>query len=323
MEKSGTNSQSGIDASLDSGVLTPKDVNKVLELKLPSHVAGLESNTVTDSCVETSLKRCEDLKGWVTPECLLAIKSDCNIVGNKMKSLSTDDSQHSKWEEFRQMARNDIANEECSQLLRRMELQDSDEDEDKMMEDTISKDEVEIKVTQIEENLGRKKQKRQIQWGPVQRMARPRRFPEDGKIVMQRAGELKEYKNLCRGMKPSLLIASRRNEVIIAKSNCADISLGCNDAMVVSNVDHIRNKDLTSRLEFLDKNPEINLPSDLNIDLNLADFPSLVQSSDLNTSSPLKVEGVSLENSWVDIASKGLKPSTSQSGLDDRCNMEC
>jgi hypothetical protein len=50
--------------------------------------------------------------------------------------------------------------------------------------------------------------------------------------MMQRAVELKEYKNLCKGAKPYLLIASKSNESFIAKSRCVDISLGCNDAMV-------------------------------------------------------------------------------------------
>jgi len=42
------------------------------------------------------------------------------------------------------MARADTANEECSQLLRRLELQDSDEDEDDMTEVLTDKGAVEI-----------------------------------------------------------------------------------------------------------------------------------------------------------------------------------
>jgi len=75
------------------------------------------------------------------------------------------------------MAKADTANEECSQLLRRMELQDFDEEDVcNCNEDLIGKDDVEIEAAHFEEVQGRKKQKRQIQWGPVQRVARPRRF---------------------------------------------------------------------------------------------------------------------------------------------------
>lgn len=94
---------------------------------------------------------------WVTPECLLSNMSECHIVGNKLQSLFNDESQQSKWEEFRKLAKSDIANEECSQLLRRMELQDSDEEEDEMMEDLISKDAVTIEAENFEKNQGRKK----------------------------------------------------------------------------------------------------------------------------------------------------------------------
>lgn len=207
------------------------EVYKVQELELQSHIANQEGNIVYDNCVVTSMERCDEGEDWITPDCILSSKSDCNIVGNKMKSLFTDESQHSKWEEFRQMARIETANEECSQLLRRMELEDSEDDGNEIMADIISKEEIEKEATQIEENLGRKKQKKQIQWGPVQRIARPRRHPKDGKTMMQRVVELKEYKNLCKGTKPSLLIASESNESFIAKSRCVDISLGCNDAM--------------------------------------------------------------------------------------------
>jgi hypothetical protein len=142
----------------------------------------------------------------------------------------------------------------------------------------------------------------------LQRMSRPRRFPEDGKTTLQRAVELKEYKNLCKGTKPSLSVALESNKTFIEKANCVNISLGANDEMIVNNSEFIRNKDLSSRLDFIEKNPEVNLPADIDIILSVDNFPELVSSTTTNIS-PLKgAEGV-LENSWVDMASKGLKPS--------------
>lgn len=58
------------------------------------------------------------------------------------------------------MAKSETKNEECSKLLRRMELQDSDEEDDVAMEDLTN---LEEEVTQVEdmlENLEKKKQKR-------------------------------------------------------------------------------------------------------------------------------------------------------------------
>jgi hypothetical protein len=53
---------------------------------------------------------------------------------------------------------------------------------------------------------------------------------------MQRAGELKKYKNLCKGTNPSLSLASESNESFIAKSKCVDISMGDCADMITSNV---------------------------------------------------------------------------------------
>jgi hypothetical protein len=135
--------------------------------------------------MEATLKGCSEKDEWVTPEILLTNMSDCQIVGNKFQSFLSKEYHHSKWEEFRKMAKADSTNEECSQLLRRMELEDSD-GEDVYMEDPNDKDVVEIVAAHFEEVQDRKKQKRQVQWGPIQRVARPRRYPEDGKMWQNR-----------------------------------------------------------------------------------------------------------------------------------------
>lgn len=277
----------------------------------------------TSTGIDTSLQECEVKEDWVTPEILFSKDSDCYIVGNKFTKLIEDESTHSKWEEFRKMAKSESANEECSQLLRRMELQDSDEEEEYMLEDEVSEDNVEAETNHFEETNVKKKQKRQMQWGPVQRVPRQRRYPEDGKTVMQRACELKEYKNLCKGTKPSLSIALESHKTFIEKSNCVDISLGSDIEMIVNNVEHIINKDLASRVEFMEKNPEINLPSNLNVDLSLDDFPILVGNSNLNLSPPLKENENKGNDSWAKITCKGLQPPNLNNDCNDRSNLEC
>jgi len=169
-----------------------------------------------------------------------------------------------------------------------MELQESDEEMEDFSEDMMDNDMVEVTASQFEVKQDKKKQKRQIQWGPVQRMPRPRRFPEDGKTVMQRAEELKEYKNLCKGTKPSMLTAFGSNKSYIDISSCVNVSLGSTEELINYNADLIRERDAVSRNDFIEKNAEINLPSDLNVDLNPKSFPSLVGETSPVETAPLK-----------------------------------
>jgi hypothetical protein len=69
--------------------------------------------------------------------------------------------------------------------------------------------------------------RREPQWGLVQRMTRPRRYPEDGKTNIQWAGELKEYKNLCKGNMPSLSVALESNKTFIKKNKLCEYFFGC------------------------------------------------------------------------------------------------
>lgn len=64
----------------------------------------------------------------ITPDPVCSQFSDCHIVGNKLQSFLEDESQHSRWDEFIRLAKASSSHEECSQLLRKMERQDSDEE---------------------------------------------------------------------------------------------------------------------------------------------------------------------------------------------------
>jgi hypothetical protein len=63
--------------------------------------------------------------------------SECRIVGNKWKHFIDDESHHSKWEEFRKLAKVGSAHEECSQLHRRLELQDSHDQEEELQQQLV------------------------------------------------------------------------------------------------------------------------------------------------------------------------------------------
>lgn len=141
--------------------------------------------------------------------------------------------------------------------------------------------------------------------------------------MMQRAMELKQDKNLCKGTISSMNTTSESSDSFITRAKAVNISLGANSEMINNNVDLILNRDLAGRKEFLGKNLEINLPSDLDIDISMQNFPSLVNQTNTSISSPLKeVDGV-LEKSWAKETSKGLKPSSSTNVNNDRCNLEC
>lgn len=141
--------------------------------------------------------------------------------------------------------------------------------------------------------------------------------------MLGRATELKEYKNLCRGKKPSILVTSESNKFCIDISRCVNISLGSNEDVINHNADLIVKKDIASRNDFIEKNPEINLPNDLNVDFNSENFPSLIDVNSPTGIAPLREEMSNGNNSWVKIASKGLKPSSSKLIPNDRSHLEC
>lgn len=51
-------------------------------------------------------------------------------MGKKQYDAFEEESRHSRWEQFRKFASNDTATEECSTLLKRMELEASDDEEE-------------------------------------------------------------------------------------------------------------------------------------------------------------------------------------------------
>lgn len=69
------------------------------------------------------LESCSRVNIWKTLEVSQKEESECHIVGNKFYSLINVESRHSKWEESRKLAKKNSATEECSFLLKTMELE--------------------------------------------------------------------------------------------------------------------------------------------------------------------------------------------------------
>lgn len=207
------------------------------------------------------LSRCNS--EFTTPDPICSQDTDCRIVGNKWKSLMEDESNHSKWEEFKRIAKAASSHEECSQQLRRMELQNSDDemeiqdlDDISVQEPNLEDDRFQLEAILIEDKQDKKKKKRTTQWGPIQRISRPRRFPKDGKTMMQKAQEYKNYLNLCQGTKPTKPLPTttlESNDPLISITSGVDIVLGSDENIINHNIDVIRDNELKSRTYFLEK----------------------------------------------------------------------
>jgi hypothetical protein len=246
-------------------------------------------------------------------------------VGGKYHNLE-EESRHSRWEEFRRFASRDNATEGCSTLLKRMELEASDNEDDMNMEDEmISLEEAglipsgEAEVLETDQVAVRKNQKRKTGWGPIQRIPRPRRVPDDGKYVLQRAQELKQVKNLEKGTRHSSSLAFASNTSLNIKAHTVGIELGMDDLAINNTIDGMKQKELDNLKNFEENNPEVNLPGDLNIDISFEDFPSLINKS----ISPVIDGRESSNQSWIQIVSKDNDPNNSKNVKNDRCILEC
>jgi hypothetical protein len=69
------------------------------------------------------IEGCSRVNIWKTLEDSQKEEFECHIVGNKLYSLISVESHHSKWVELRKLAKKNSATEECSFLLKRMELE--------------------------------------------------------------------------------------------------------------------------------------------------------------------------------------------------------
>jgi hypothetical protein len=187
--------------------------------------------------------------------------------------LLNEESHHSKWEEFRRIAKQDIATEECSSLLSRMELEiseeeieasdtekmDEDEDLSSLQEEGFTQTELNKEALIIEEQLINKNQKRKNKWGPTLRFPRPRRYPEDGCTMLEKAQELKKVKNLETGTKHKSSFAFESSTSLPEKANIANISLGTNTCNQLEKIELLKQKELSNRREFEESNPETTL----------------------------------------------------------------
>ncbi|CAD6266936.1 unnamed protein product [Miscanthus lutarioriparius] len=96
-------------------------LNLVGESSKTQQVTTLGGPSEDYSCVTPEMFR-----AYQTPKATQAQNTECPVVGNKFFQPISEESHHSKWEEFRKMAQSDNMIQDCSILLRRMELEDSE-----------------------------------------------------------------------------------------------------------------------------------------------------------------------------------------------------
>lgn len=210
--------------------------------------------------------------------------------------------------------------EECSQLLKRMELEDSDDEydlpDDAMVyevqqETTMSLEDVglmennEEQVVKISED-DKKQQKRKKKWGPVERFRRPRRGVEDGLTILEKAQELKAYQNLEKG-KPPKSFASLSNASLLTKAQSVNINLGKDLSEANLVIDNLKNKERVISENFEEDNPEVNLH--LNLEVMESEFPPLSSISKNNRRSNKELA----DQTWAQIVSTDIAQKNNQS----------
>jgi hypothetical protein len=156
----------------------------------------------------------------------------------------------------------------------------------------------------------KKLQKRK--WGPIQRMDRPRR------TMLQKAQDLKKAKNSMRGMTQKTSFAFQSNEELLTKASSVKISFGEDNKAAHEKLLKLKDKELNDRSVFEETNPEVNLPSSLDGEVTVEDFPPLTNSS----CTPLKDAGDVVLDSWAKIASKSCDSSSNLIN-NDRSFLEC
>jgi hypothetical protein len=225
-------------------------------------------------------------------------------------------------------------NEECVNLLRRMELEDSDSDGETAKSEMLAEEEAfslgdlidgtKMDLTNVGQELGslqegmvqekivqpdvepgmiqaKKRQKRH--WGPALRVERPRRSQEEGRTVMQKAQDLKETRNTITSMTQETSFAFESNKALLNKAASVNISFGNDDKTVLEKLNKLKNKELHDRVSFENNNPEVNLRGNLDVEISVGDFPPLKGVCD----DPVK-DGAALNpKSWVDVASKSCE----------------
>jgi hypothetical protein len=113
--------------------------------------------------------------------------------------------------------------------------------------------------------------KKRKQWGPVQSMRQSNRIVHDGKIMIARAVELMQQKNLEKPKGTTKhTFATICNQSLVQKAISINVSLGTSSPNIHRNIAKMKQIESDRMDKLFDNQPDIFLPAD--IDLTLEDL---------------------------------------------------
>ncbi|TVU42393.1 hypothetical protein EJB05_08795, partial [Eragrostis curvula] len=195
-----------------------------------------------------------------------------------------DSSQKSKWLEFMEQGDEENSVSRCTQLLRNMEMVQSDTESEKEEEERhfLSKEMIEQMSAKrnLFDELNKcadeevqpkesKKQKKEKVWGPILPCRKSSRNMEDGRTMLEKAQSNKKHRNLERpakhGNSKVNSFAALDSEYLAHISKTVNLEMGNDMDECVRNIEAIKANEARKLDNFLNENPEVLLPESIDV----------------------------------------------------------
>lgn len=109
-------------------------------------------------------------------------------------------------------------------------------------------------------------------------MDRPRRVHEDGRTMLQKAQDLKETRNSMKGTLTKTSFAFKSNDELLQTALDVNISFSGHNMNMNEKINLVKDKELQDRSCFEEQNPEVNLPSNLDVIVSVEELLPLTSS---------------------------------------------
>lgn len=163
---------------------------------------------------------------------------------------------------------------------------------------------------------------KKLKWGPTVLHERPRRHAEDERTMLQKAADLKSYKNLeiPHAKAPGNSFHGMNTDYLALLANKVDIKVGVDTQNIVDNINALKNDETVRCFNFDNDNPEYVLP--VNLDIKLEAATDSNTTSDLLENDITQSRAENKKETWSQIVQKGLKPTNQNIISNDRCLLE-
>lgn len=169
-----------------------------------------------------------------------------------------------------------------------------------------------------QEGLKQEAQNKKQKWGLILLQERPRRHTEDGRTMLQKATDLKSFKNLdiAHERNPGISFNTLGNSHLHDIAVKVNINVGntCQDAL--QNIDVLKHTEKMKCSTFIEANPGIALPVNLDLDHEVN------AENQNNMSSEHEIEQRSYKESWSQVVQRGIKPPSNEIVSNERCLLE-